>query len=801
VSEVRNLTFFLWFILISSSIYGQNVRVLNALTGEPVANVIVVSGTRVVQADENGVLNLDSFDNTEQITIRHSSFLPLTSTKNRIKDNGNVVLLAEDPLKIDEIIVSASRWEQAVSKIPYKVYRMEAPDIERYQAQTTADLLGASGAAFIQKSQLGGGSPMIRGFAANRVLIVVDGIRMNNAIYRSGNLHNIMSVDVESISRTELIYGPSSVMYGSDALGGVMSFQTINPQFSATGKDDWSGKIKTRWSGANNEKAVHAQIGTGMANWAFTGGLSFSAFGDLRMGSHGPDDYLRNEFAVPGNIPSEDMVVHNPNPEVQIPTAFSQRHFNGKLRLRFSGSVEMTLGAYHSQTSNLPRYDRLILYKNNRLRDAVWNYGPQIWSLYHARLDVSHSTLLFEKVKFLFGFQDYTESRHERSLFEELFRHRMENLKGWSSNVDFVKTTGERNEIYYGTEVFLNNLGSKAFAESIVTGVTEKIPPRYSDASFYGSIAGYLSWKINLNSRTDFEAGGRYTRTRMKGAFDTSVYSLPFTDFLNNHGALSGNAGLVRHTGTGSRLYMNISTGFRSPNIDDAAKVFESVPGNVVVPNPDLKPEYAVNAESGIVQSWPGKGKIEASVFITRLFDAMVRRDFHLGGRDSVYYDGMLSKVEALANAESATVAGADLSVEYIIVPFLRSKIKYSHYIGEDSDGLPLRHIPPAFGSWHLVLEKHRWFADLSADYSRKFVYSQLAPDERDKPHLYVLDENGNPWSPGWMTINLRMNYRLSKGLVINSGIENILDKRYRPYSSGIAAPGRNFFLAFSYRL
>jgi hemoglobin/transferrin/lactoferrin receptor protein len=590
-------------------------------------------------------------------------------------------------------------------------------------------------------------------------------------------------------------------MYGSDALGGVMSFHTLNPRFSNTGKDEWTGKIKTRWSEANNEKSVHAQIGMGRPAWALTGGISISRLGDLRMGSNGPDDYLRNEYVIPGNDPADDMIVKNPNPEIQSPTGFNQLHLNGKLRYRFSGLVEMTIGAYHSQTSDVPRYDRLILYKENLLRDAVWNYGPQKWSLYHVKLDINHSTYLFDKVKLLVGLQDYTESRHERGLFEELLRHRQENLQAFSGNIDFVKKTNDRDELYYGTEIFLNHLGSTAFAEDVVAGTTENIPPRYPDASFYGSLAGYFSWKMMLDNKIDFQAGGRYTHTWMKGKFDILYYDYPFMDFSNKHSALSGNAGVVKHTGTGSRIYMNISTGFRSPNIDDAAKVFESAPGIVVVPNPDLKPEYAVNAEAGFVQSWAGRARLEVAVFTTRLFDAMVRRNFSFGGRDSVYYDGMLSKVEALVNAESATVAGADIAVEYVIIPNLRSRLKYAHYIGEDSDGFPLRHVPPAFGSWHLIFERQRWYADLFAEYNRKIEYRQLARDEREKPHLYALDEKGNPWSPGWTTLNLRINYRIIPGLVVYSGIENILDKRYRPYSSGIAAPGRNIFVAFSYHL
>jgi hemoglobin/transferrin/lactoferrin receptor protein len=799
--DVRNSFILIWFILYSTSISGQNVRVLNAQTGEPVANAVAIAGTKAAQADGQGMLVLDLFGDDEPLSIRHSSFMPYISTKSRIIDNGSRILLTEDPLKIDEIVISASRWEQAIGDIPYRVHRLEEGEIERFQAQTTADLLGASGAAFIQKSQMGGGSPMIRGFAANRVLLVVDGIRMNNAIYRSGNLHNIMSVDVESIGRTELVYGPSSVMYGSDALGGVMSFYTISPRFSASENNEWSGKVKTRWSGANNEKTVHGQMGTGSKNWALTGGISFSTFGDLRMGSHGPDDYLRYNYAVPGEKPSDDNVIINPDPEVQIPTAFSQLHLNGKLRLKISESVEMTMGAYHSETSDIPRYDRLILSRNNQLRDAVWNYGPQKWSMYHVRLDTDQSTLLFDRMKILGGYQEYTESRHERGLNEALFRHRLENLQALSGNVDFIKKFDDKNELYYGTELFVNHLGSSAFVENIVANTRENIPPRYPDESFYATMAGYMSWKTKLGNSSDFQVGGRYTRTRMKGKFDPSYHDFSFTDFLNRHGALSGNVGFVRQTGNNSRVYMNLSTGFRSPNIDDAAKVFESVPGNVVVPNPALKPEYAVNAEAGLSHSWEGKAKIEASVFTTKLFNAMVRRNFKLGGKDSVFYDGMLSKVEALVNAESANVAGADLLIEYELTTFLSSQLKYSHYTGTDSDGYPLRHVPPAFGSWHLIYKRQSWYADLFTEYSRKYKYDQLAPDERDKPHLYALDENGNPWSPGWMTMNLRMNYRTVFKFNIYGGIDNILDKRYRPYSSGIAAPGRNFFLVFSYRL
>ena len=113
---------------------------------------------------------------------------------------------------------------------------MDIQDVQFQNPQTTADLLSNSGEVFIQKSQQGGGSPMIRGFATNRVLIAVDEVRMNNAIFRSGNLQNVISIDPFAVENTEVLFGPGSVIYGSDAIGGVMSFTTLAPKFSDSSK-------------------------------------------------------------------------------------------------------------------------------------------------------------------------------------------------------------------------------------------------------------------------------------------------------------------------------------------------------------------------------------------------------------------------------------------------------------------------------------------------------------------------------------------------------------------------------------
>ena len=188
---------------------------------------------------------------------------------------------------MDEAVVSVNKWEQKLNEVPNKIIKVSKYDILRNNPQTSADLLGQSGTVFIQKSQLGGGSPMIRGFATNRVLLVVDGVRMNNAIYRSGNLQNIISIDPLSTEAAEVIFGPGSLIYGSDAIGGVMDFHTLEPRFSKTDKMQAKGAVLGRYSSANQEKTGHADLNLGWKKWSILTSVSFSRFDDLKMGKNG----------------------------------------------------------------------------------------------------------------------------------------------------------------------------------------------------------------------------------------------------------------------------------------------------------------------------------------------------------------------------------------------------------------------------------------------------------------------------------------------------------------------------------
>ena len=363
-------------------------------------------------------------------------------------------------------------------------------------------------------------------------------------------------------------------------------------------------------------------------------------------------------------------------------------------------------------------------------------------------------------------------------------------------NLDFGKSFDKNNELFYGVEGYVNKINSSGISENLISGETEKIASRYPDNSNYGSFAGYLSYKFNLKEKLILHAGSRFTHTYLNGDFDPAFYSFPYPDFNLKNSAINGNLGLVWHPTEDWQINVNVSTGFRSPNIDDVAKVFDSEPGTVIVPNPDLKPEYARNFEIGIIRSYSQKARIEITGFYTRLKDAMVRREFTLNGNDSIVYDGVLSKVEALVNAESATIFGGSVTFEYLFTNEIRTRNDLTLTRGKDSDNYPVRHIPPTFGSSHLIFENQKLFVDFYVNYSGKFDFEQLAPSEQDKPDIYAIDEMGRPYSPSWWALNLKSTYQLNKQLTLSGGIENILDQRYRTYSSGIVSPGISFIFS-----
>ena len=796
-----------FFLLIGSTLlHAQNVKVLNLITKEPIFGVAIynVDKSKSVVTNFRGEAELNEFSDTEIIYFKHLSHVLKKITKHQI-GKLNKVYLASNTQGLDEIVISASKFEQYKKDIPQKIVSINANRIQFTNPQTSADLLENTGQVYIQKSQLGGGSPMIRGFSTNRLLITVDGVRMNNAIFRGGNLQNVISIDPFSVQNTEVTLGSGSVIYGSDAIGGVMSFYTQKPQLSHIDSLLFNANVIVRYATANDEKTGHFDFNLGYKKWAFVTNASYTDFGDLRMGSQGPDEYLRPEFVLATN--NGDVVIQNNNPLVQKVTGYNQINLMQKAHYESDENLSFDLGLFYTATSNYSRYDRLIRYRGDNLRSAEWNYGPQKWFMSNLQVTkLSSNSIVYDKIKATVAYQNFQESRVDRDFQSTTRNIREEAVDAYSFNLDFEKQLSRKTEFFYGLEYIYNKVKSSGDEEDISTHILTPTVSRYPNGASWQSAAVYSSIKYKPNTKFILQSGLRFNHIISKANFtqNNTYLNLPFSASKNEAGALTGTAGISWSPNKTLQWKLNASSAFRAPNIDDIGKVFDSEPGSVVVPNENLKPEYAYGGELGLKLNFGDKVILDMNTYYTYLDNALVRRDFTLNGESEIVYDGELSNVQAIQNASKAWIYGFEVGAKINITNQFKLTSQYNIIGGTEVEGnieVPVRHAAPSFGNTHLVWDSGNLKFDAFVNCNGELSFYQLAPSETEKDYIYALDTNGNPYSPSWYTLNLRTQYQLTNATTLTASLENITDQRYKTYSSGIAAAGRNFILALKYSL
>lgn len=799
--QILSVTLMLFVLNITA----QTITIIDKTTRETIPGVIVFSNQPKLslQANNKGQVDISSFKLADTIFFKIVGYSTLASNYNEIESKKFKIELSEMTISLGAITISSNRWEEDKIETPNRIEKITKKNIAFQNSQTSADVLESSGYVFIQKSQLAGGSPNLRGFATNRVMIVVDGIRMNNAIFRSGNLQNVISIDASSIESTEILFGPGAVMYGSDAIGGVMDFHTLKPKTTtdSTGKTLFTGSAFGRYSSANTEKTGHLDFNIGLKKWAFLTSVTYSDYDDLRTGTYGNSYFLRPSYVE--TIDGKDSMFVNNDSTLQVGSAFSQLNLMQKILFQPTKNFEIEYAFHYSATSNAPRYDRLYLDANSdgELDNAEWYYGPQKWMMNRLGLISTKKTKVYDQFRFTVATQNYEESRHDRKFKNKRLRNQTETVDAYSLNVDFDKKLEEKATLFYGLEGVYNLVGSKANRVHIETLVEEPVNTRYPDGSTWQAYGAYLNLKYKLHAKWIANIGARYTQYMITADFDTTLFPFPFTHAENRNGALNGSLGIVFNPNSTWQLYLNGSTGFRAPNIDDMGKVFDSQPGTVVVANANLKPEYAYNAEIGTAKTVGPFLKVDVAGYYTLLKDAMARAAFEYNGLDSIMYDGQLSQVMAIQNITQAYVYGIQggLEISFGKGVSLKSSISYQKGEEQSEDSLiyfPKPHVAPLFGNTHLTYVRKKLKLDLYAQYNSKMDYKDLPLVDRTDNAPYAKDANGLPFVPGWYTINFKVAFYMNKYVSLNGGIENITDQLYRSYSSGISSPGRNFIIS-----
>jgi len=793
--------FALWLLLlgIPAIALSQTVTIKDKESKQPIewATLISDSPRAFATTNTNGQAEIAEFRGAAKIVIRTLGYKTEVKSYADLEKAGFEVWMKTTNLSLDEVVISGTRWRQTSDNVPSKITSISPREVAFQNPQTAADLLGASGKVYVQKSQQGGGSPMIRGFATNRLLYTVDGVRMNTAIFRAGNIQNVINLDPFATESTEVLFGPGSVIYGSDAIGGVMSFQTLTPRLSLTGKPLVTGKANMRYSSANNEKTAHFDVNLGWKKWALVTSISSWDFDNLRQGRYGPEEYLKPFYVERQD--GVDRVITQEDPLLQIPTAYSQMNLMQKIRFKPSEKWDIQYGFHYSETSPYGRYDRHNRMKGGLPRYAEWDYGPQTWMMNNLSVTQNGNNAVYDQVTLRLAQQSFGESRIDRSLNKTERNTQAEHVEAYSVNLDFNKALGRSNTLCYGFEYVFNDVTSTGLLTDIITGTSETGPSRYPQAT-WASMAAYLNDEFKVSDKFTLQAGLRYNQYTMDAVFDTTFYPFPYTTANINNGALTGSFGGVYRPWESWVVKANFGTAFRSPNVDDLGKVFDSEPGAVTVPNPGLEAEYAYNFDLGIAKVFDDVVKFDVTGYYTILENAMVRRDFQLNGQDSIMYDGMMSKVQAIQNAAVAHVYGIQAGLEVKLPAGFSLSSDLNFQVGEEEldDGTvsPSRHAAPLFGVTRLNYNANKLNLQLYVQYQGEKSFEELAEEERSKDEIYAKDANGNNYSPAWYTLNFKAMYPVSDLLMVSAGVENLTDQRYRLYSSGISAPGRNFFIS-----
>jgi hemoglobin/transferrin/lactoferrin receptor protein len=781
--------------------YAQTIIIKDQETNKPLELVMVVGMDSKVFVITNteGKADISALKEQSEIEIRTLGYKLTYLSYAEMKAANFEIKLIPSNLNLNEVVVSATRWRQNSENVPSKIISISAKAIALQNPQTAADLLGISGKIFIQKSQQGGGSPMIRGLATNRLLYTVDGIRMNTAIFRAGNIQNVINIDPFAVENTEVLFGAGSVIYGSDAIGGVMSFQTLTPQLSLDEEAFVTGKAITRYASANNEKTGHFDINVGWKKWALVTSFSSWDFDNLQQGSNGSDDYIKDYYVERQN--GVDVIVTQDNPLLQIPSAYSQVNLMQKIRFKPNEYWDFQYGFHYSETSPYGRYDRHNRTRNDVARYAEWNYGAQKWMMNNLTVTHDKKNIFYDQMSIRLAQQRFEESRIDRSLNSDERNTQTENVLSYSGNLDFKKTFARPHTLFYGVEYVINDVSSTGILTDIITGMDSKGASRYPNST-WGSIAVYLNEEYKINKKFTLQTGFRYNQYTLNSDFTNNLdfYPFSFSSAKINNNSLTGSIGGVYHPSNNWVVSANFGTAFRAPNVDDIGKIFDSEPGAVTVPNPNLEAEYAYNFDLNVAKVWNDVVKIEVTGYYTILQNALVRRNFQLNGQDSIFYDDQLSQVQAIQNAAVANVYGIQASLNLKLATGLNLSSDINYQVGyeelDDATVSASRHAAPLFGVTRLDYKTKNLNLQFYANYQAERKFENLAIEEQGKSEIYAKDVNGNNYAPAWYTLNIKALINITENIAISTGVENLTDQRYRPYSSGISASGRNFILS-----
>lgn len=407
----------------------------------------------------------------------------------------------------------------------------------------------------------------------------------------------------------------------------------------------------------------------------------------------------------------------------------------------------------------------------------------------------------YDQAMFTAAYQSFKESRHTRSLGEDVRKSQMESVSVFTANFDAQKGFKD-NLLRYGLEATTNDVTSTAHTENIITGERGNSDTRYPNGgSTTISTSAYVNDIWEIKKGIDLQGGLRYSFNALESSFiPDEFFPFPFRDAIQRSSALTGSAGVSASPSKMWKLNLLFATGYRVPNVDDVGKVFESTtpengePGILIVPNSELKPEYSYNSEIGITKSFNNKVIVELNGWYNILRNLLTTGPGKYNGSSEVQYGDTISYVYQTVNKDRAYITGFYAGFRYhpSKVLLLSASVNYTlGRIDSDTAWTPLDHIPPMFGRLAIAYKKGRFAGEVYGLYNgeKKIADYRLGTEDNER---YATPEG----MPTWYTLNLKGSYDVRKNMTAQAGVENILDTNYRMFASGVNSPGRNVYVS-----
>jgi hemoglobin/transferrin/lactoferrin receptor protein len=650
--------------------------------------------------------------------------------------NGNEVVEIQDTIRsvtIDEVVITANRNSSLLNDTPEAIQIVDNDLVEKYQMRSSPEALELTPGVFVQKTNHGGGSPIIRGLTGNQTLLLIDGIRLNNATYRYGPNQYLNTIDIMSVEKIEVLRGAGSVQYGSDALGGTI--QVFDNDVFTSENPVWHGKLLTRIASHNMEQSIHSDVAYSSRKTAFRAGVTGRNFGDI----------------IGGDTTGR-----------QSPTGYQEMDFSLRGKVRLSPSAELTM-----VFQNVHQYEVPVYHKVELENYAVYMMDPQKRQLGYIRLNKQLNSGILKSAKFTASFQKTEEGRESRKNGSDILRYENDRVRSLALQAEAFTKGGQAWSASSGLEIYNDLVHSSRTDSNIQTGDATESRGLYPDGSVMTSIAAYTLNTFDLQ-KWIFTAGARFN-TFIINVEDENIGTAKLTP-----SALVGNLSVLRKLTPGSNLFISASTGFRAPNIDDLGTL-GIVDFRYEIPNYDLQPEKSFQYQAGYKYNG---NRFSGEIYLYRneLYNLIVRS---IMPGDTIEGYPVYQK----ENVERAFIEGVETNIGLELGKAWQVYGSMTFTYGQNiTKNEPMRRIPPLFGRLTLEYRHKMWWGSLA----------WMGATKQDRLAAGDKSDNRIPTggTPGWNIFTVNAGYFM-KHIRVDFTVENLFNTDYRYHGSGINGYGR----------